>query len=97
MNRQEQYQVNGYSLEIVRNRLELQVIEAIRGIMPTLEQHCYCGLCLEDIYALSLNNLPAHYIQSGGLVLQPLRPDRTTVAHVVSAAVGQVAKKPRHD
>ena len=93
-----EYQVLGVGLAHVRNRLELQVIEALRELLPTLPHQCRCVLCVEDVYALSLNRLPAQYIQSGGMVLGGSKgPDAALVRRVVSGAMGQVARRPRHE
>lgn len=62
--------VNGVELAGIRNRNERRVAE----IMPELlaeeyRDFIFDPLDIQDIYALTLNLLPARYVQSGTIVL----------------------------
>jgi hypothetical protein len=90
------YGIDGHDLGRVRNRYELRVIEALRAALPKQVDFCGCTLCIEDVYAITLNRIPAHYIQTGAIVLHPpdVGPDQIE-AHVRSA-IDQVRAQPKH-
>ena len=90
------YVVTAHNLVHVRNRNELRVIQAMRAALPQQVDFCGCSLCIEDVYALTLNRIPAHYIQTGAIVLHPpdVGPDQIE-AHVRSA-IDQVRAQPKH-
>ena len=57
MDFEEKYQVNGVSLERVRNRNELRVVKAMRSMLPEQEGFCGCRVCIEDVYAATASNI----------------------------------------
>jgi hypothetical protein len=57
------YVVAGHDLRRICNFSEHLVLAAMRGVLEADPEMCRCRLCVEDLYALSLNALPAHYIQ----------------------------------
>ena len=68
------YELNGVHLDRIRNRNELRVVKAMQKILPTVENYCGCSICLEDAYALTLNQLPSHYVQTGAIILRMQKP-----------------------
>lgn len=58
------YEVNGHKLDQIVNYNEIMVLEVMKGLYKADSTVCKCSLCVEDIYALSLNKLPPRYIQS---------------------------------
>ncbi|NOZ68179.1 MAG: late competence development ComFB family protein [Deferribacteres bacterium] len=54
----------GFDLSEINNINEELVIELMEEILNEDKSICRCHLCIEDIYALSLNNLPPLYVQS---------------------------------
>ncbi len=64
MNKHEvNYDIGNNSLYELINYNEHLVLEVMREIFVTDATLCQCVFCLEDIYALSLNSLPARYVQ----------------------------------
>ncbi|MBF0312942.1 MAG: late competence development ComFB family protein [Oligoflexia bacterium] len=61
------YKIGDISLYDIVNYNEILVMEALKEAISSGEVGCRCGLCLEDIYALTLNALPPRYIQSTGI------------------------------
>ncbi len=88
----------GHDLENVYNLNEDAVAGAIERILNGDDGVCKCRMCLEDIFALALNKLPAKYVQS----YYPTRDitellDHEQIEKAVKAAVKKVAKSPHHD
>ncbi len=88
----------GQDLENVYNLNEDAVAEAIERVLADYDSMCKCRMCLEDVFALALNKLPAKYIQS----YYPTHDiakllDKKQVEKSVKAAVKQVEKSPHHD
>lgn len=92
----------GYDLLDIRNINEELVIEIMENTLNNDETICRCQMCIEDIYALSLNSLPSLYVQSTfkentfrGYDLTKIL-DRNKVEAAVLNAVKKVSKKPYH-
>ncbi|MGL1861586.1 MAG: late competence development ComFB family protein [Pseudodesulfovibrio sp.] len=63
--------VRGVDLENIRNRSERRVAKLMNEILDLYyEDFIFEQLDLEDIYALTLNLLPARYVQRGTIILQ---------------------------
>lgn len=95
MVRPKSYDINGYSLEEIRNRNETRVTQMLREEIPNLENFCGCRLCVEDAYAAALNQMPAHYVQAGAIVLKK-SPEDDNLRQIVKDAIVRVAKFPKH-
>ena len=93
---EDKYSINGFSMANVRNRLEGKVIAAMRTRLPRAQEFCGCRLCVEDVYAIALNSLPAHYVQSGSLVLQQTPPGPQDIERAVVDALDMVKVRPNH-
>jgi len=89
------YVVNGYNLEHVRNLNEERVIGAMREKLPEHRHFEECQLCIEDVYALSLKQLPPQYTQLGSIVLKKNVLDDDIVAIVLNS-IQQVLERPNH-
>ncbi len=88
----------GQDLENVYNLNEGAVVEAAERILADDDGACKCKMCLEDVFALALNNLPAKYIQSYYSTHDIAEfLDHKQVEKAVKTAVKQVAKSPHHD
>ena len=90
--------VMGHELDNVYNINEGAVVEAIESIAADDDTLCKCKMCLEDIFALALNTLPAKYVQSyysthdvNTLV------DKKEIEKVVKETAKKIAKNPHHD
>jgi hypothetical protein len=58
------YLIQGHSLADLPNYHEQAVLKMLREVYAGGNPPCGCSLCVEDIYALALNSLPARYIQA---------------------------------
>lgn len=93
---QEDYVINGHSLGNVRNRTEPRVIDAIRRALSGSNGFCGCQLCVEDVYAAALNVLPAHYVQSGSMLVRREGPRDEEIDSAVAKAIRRVQAHPNH-
>lgn len=91
-----EYEVNGFPLDQVRNRNETRVVKAMQTVMPKVQNFCGCRLCVEDVYAASLNQLPSHYVQFGAIILKATDPSDGELEAIVSDVVGRVTQNPNH-
>jgi hypothetical protein len=67
----------------------------LREELPNAQGFCGCRLCVEDVYAAALNQVPAHYVQTGSIVLQRLPSDDDLRRQVVDALT-RVGSHPKH-
>ncbi|MBF0300993.1 MAG: late competence development ComFB family protein [Oligoflexia bacterium] len=93
------YSVADCSLYDVINYNEFMILNVIREYYLKEPNLCKCSICIEDIYALSLNALPARYIQSA-CVDKYIRSisyiDEAEVKNKVINAIIKVRKSPNH-
>jgi hypothetical protein len=62
--------VKGVDLGRIRNRNEKRVVQLMPEILDQYyEDYLFEQLDIEDIYALTLNLLPARYVQRGSIIL----------------------------
>ena len=87
----------GTNLEKIRNKNEKRVINAMTSVLPEIKNFCGCGLCVADVYAATLNSLPAHYIQFGGMALRATPEKEEDVQAAVRQAVELISDNPNHD
>ena len=87
--------IHGHNLSQVHNRNEYRVAVVIARLLAETPEYCTCTLCVEDMFALALNSLPAHYVQTGSIVLNP-NPSEAVVEQQVRHAIHQVGKQPNH-
>jgi Late competence development protein ComFB len=92
----ERYRFNDFTLDSIRNRQESRVAAVMRELLPDDAEFCGCRLCVEDIYAIALNSLPAHYTQSGSLVLRRNPPTDGDIRRAVADALDKVRVRPNH-
>lgn len=63
--------VKGFNLDGIRNRNERRVVRFMTEILDEYyTDYIFEQLDIEDIYALTLNLLPARYVQKGSIVIQ---------------------------
>ncbi|MBU2645329.1 late competence development ComFB family protein [bacterium] len=91
----EDYEVFGVSMANIRNKNEKKVIEFMKKLIPQFPEFDYCTICLQDVYALSLNQLTARYTQSGTIVLKKDLAD-DDFRDVVESAIETVTKNVKH-
>ncbi len=94
MKNREKYTFRGVDLFQVRNRYELRVIKAMQEVFASKSAELLLEKDIQDIYALSLNQLPAHYTQFGTIVLdQPINAE--DINSIVLNAYEQVVDFPK--
>jgi hypothetical protein len=64
------YEVNGVPLEQIRNRNEQRVIKLMPKVLAEHLDFKPSYLDIQDIYALTLNNLAPRYKQSGSIIIR---------------------------
>lgn len=89
------YDVFGISVDGIRNKNELRVIKAMRELIPQFPDFDYCSICIQDVYALSLNQLTPKYMQSGTIVLRK-EFSEADFKDVVEGAIEKVLKQKNH-
>ena len=95
MDLEPQYTIKNTALNKIRNRNELRVIKHLSDILDEFPDYTPDTLDIQDIYALTLNKLPAHYVQEGSIVLHdPI--DDTTVRDRIREAIQKVRKHPNY-
>ncbi|MFC1516720.1 late competence development ComFB family protein [Thermodesulfobacteriota bacterium] len=95
MDLEELYRFGNASLFKIRNRNELRVISKLRDLLKEFPDYAPDTLDVQDIYALTLNKLPAHYVQEGSIVLhEPV--DDTTIRDCLREAIQHVRKRPNY-
>jgi len=93
------YVVAGHDLRNICNFSEHMVVGAMREVLEADATLCRCRLCVEDLYALSLNALPAHYIQCTSFPKFRASGDHVSAADVrksVERAAAIVQRRPNH-
>lgn len=66
----EQLEVKGINVSKIKNRNEKRVTKLLPDILDDYyEDFIFDPLDIEDIYALTLNLLPARYVQQGSIIL----------------------------
>lgn len=96
MTQNPQYEINGFSLEPIRNRNETRLVRLLRDLLPTLDGFCGCRVCVEDVYAATLNTLAPRYAQPGSVLIRA-EPGHDELRDKVLAAVERVRAHPNHE
>ncbi|OIO03680.1 MAG: hypothetical protein AUJ49_04065 [Desulfovibrionaceae bacterium CG1_02_65_16] len=87
---------NGVPLDSIRNRNEERVVRLLPQVLAEYLDYKPSYLDIQDIYALTLNNLPPRYKQSGSIIIREsvteaeiLRELRLAVDRVEKAPTGK--------
>lgn len=89
------YVLGDANLFFIRNRNEQRVLDAIPRILEKIPDYLPDDIDLQDIYALSLNSLPARYVQQGSIVLRE-SVGQIDVDDAVRDAVKTVRERPNY-
>ena len=89
----EKYRIGNTSLAKIRNKNEARVIEMMKQILPEFPFFEPDPLNFEDVYALSLNQLPPRYVQYGTVVLRE-EVTKEEIEKVVRSSIEKVMKNP---
>lgn len=92
----ESYQINGISLENIRNRFEVIVITLMKKFIPQFPEFDSCERCIEDVYALSLSRIPSVYMKDTSLVFEDDEMITENIEEIVKYAIYQVTTNPKH-
>lgn len=89
--------VHNYTEEAVKRALP----DVLQEYLQTHPDTCTCQRCREDILALTLNQLPPHYVASDeGTIYTKVSFDqiggKAQVVAAVTNAIKQVSAHPRH-
>lgn len=90
---QKKHEVNGVPLDNIRNRNEARVIKLMPAVLQEFLGYKPSYLDIQDIYALTLNNLPPRYKQGGSIVIRDPVSDEEIVREL-RAAIERVEKSP---
>jgi competence protein ComFB len=98
----EEKKLFGYDLSAIKNINEELVAEMMETILKDDDTICRCQLCIEDIFALSLNKIKPLYVQSTfkestftGYDLTKIL-DRDLVGKAIHEAITKVTRNPHH-
>jgi hypothetical protein len=90
------YILDGCSVEHVRNRSELKAVKILGEVLPEFEDFDHCQLCIEDIYGLTINQLPGRYVQVGGLNLNRDGLTDDEIRDIARDSIRKVIGNPSH-
>lgn len=93
------YQVNGTQLDDIRNKNEEKVVKIMNELIPEYPEFDNCSMCIQDIYALSLNQAAPRYIQEGTIILKKkenVEEEEKELREIVRSAIETVIKYPKH-
>ena len=86
--------VKGADLSKIKNRNEMRVAKLLPEILDEYyEDFIFEGLDIQDIYALTLNLIPARYVQKGSIVLSDQLSDYE-IKSKIRAATERVLDNP---
>ena len=89
------YIFGNMSLYKIRNRNELRVIKHLRDVLQEYPDYAPNTLDIQDVYALTLNKLPAHYVQEGSIILhEPI--DDSKIRDCIREAIQTVRRYPNY-
>jgi hypothetical protein len=91
----EKLEIFGISMTSIHNKNEMKVIEFMKELIPQFPEFDYCAICLQDVYALTLNQLSPRYAQEGTIVLKKDLRD-ADYQDVVETAIATVIKNCNH-
>jgi len=81
------YEVNGVPLGNIRNRNEERVTKLMPSVLSLYLDYKPSYLDIQDIYALTLNNLPPRYRQSGSIIIREPLSDEEIVRELHAAVL----------
>ena len=95
------YSIEGHSLDEIVNFNEHLVLGELRKLYAKDTTLCRCNTCVEDLYALALNQVPPRYLQVTSRERYQSDQDRyissTVVGEVLEKVAATVKAKPNHD
>ncbi|MBU3917133.1 late competence development ComFB family protein [bacterium] len=93
--KKEDYDVFGVSLKEIRNKNEPKIIKFMKELIPQFPDFDYCSICIQDVYALSLNQLTPRYAQAGTIIIHKEYTDNDYL-DVIENSIERVLKNKNH-
>ena len=93
--KKDKYVSFGVNLSNVRNAWETRLIKCMDDVLPDFTDFDYCAICIQDVYALAMNQLVPKYVQQGTVLLKKEYSDQD-FRDVIEAAVEKVLNHPNH-
>lgn len=93
--KKDKYESFGVNLAMVRNAWEVRVIKSMDAVLPEFPEFDYCAICIQDVFALAMNQLTPKYIQQGTILLKKDYTEQD-FRDIVEEAVDKVLKNPNH-
>ncbi len=90
---QKNLEVNGVPLGSIRNRNEERVIKLMPKVLGEFLDYKPSYLDIQDIYALTLNNLPPRYKQNGSIIIREPLGDEEIIREL-RLAINKVEMSP---
>ncbi len=94
--KKEKYDSFGVNLENVRNTWETRLIKCMNDVLPEFGEFDYCAICIQDVYALAMNQLTPKYVQQGTVLLMKEYSNQD-FKDVIEIAVEKILMNPNHD
>lgn len=91
----EKYESFGVNLSSVRNAWETKLIKILNEVLPDFPEFDYCTICIQDVYALAMNQLNPKYVQHGTVLLVKEYTNQD-FRDVIEIAIEKVLKNPNH-
>ncbi len=92
---EKKYLIGNVNLMNIRNVNEVKVVETMKRLLPDHPKFDSCMLCIQDVYALSLNKIAPKYVQEGTVILRK-KDERALIEGAVRSAIDMVTEKPNH-
>ena len=93
--KKESYECYGVNLSNVRNAWEKKIIKSMSQVLPEFPEFDYCSICIQDVYALSLNQLTPKYIQQGTILIKKEYTE-ADFHDIVENSIQKVITNPNH-
>ncbi len=96
MQTEDKYSIFGYSLKNIRNKTEERVISVFKDTVQHYPDFCGCHICLEDVYALSMNSLKPMYKHKLTIVLKSKTTTDEEIKKVLDINIKKIIGNPNH-
>lgn len=88
-------EVANISLNGLRNRNEKRVMDIMNELLPKHPDFDQCRVCIEDVYALTMNNVQPEYSPEGSIIFR-YKVSKDEIKEQVLQALAKVMKNPNH-
>ena len=98
----EMRRISGYPLDRIRNAVEVLACRMLERKLEQIPEICQCRQCIEDMYCLALNHVPALYYHSTSSFAQRLDEQgpptdiMSALDRAIDRAILKVGANPSH-